>query len=197
MTDLATMADVEEFIGRALTPEEEVRLGAILTKLSELFRMESGQQFTPGASEVRLKSNNGRVYLPQRPVVSVDSVLTDDGRAVPFELHGQWLWISRGGFVVVSYMHGSATVPDLVRTTIADAARQILGVSADAVAGVSQGGITAGPYSEQKTYATWAQGGSARLSPEDRGIARSFRVRVPASWSARPGAWPGDGRRDW
>lgn len=197
MTDLATTHDVEEFIGRALTPEEVTRLGPILTKLSALFRSESGQEFTLGGSDVRLKVNGGRVYLPQRPVGAVLSVVDDHDRAVAYTQRGQWLRVAASGFVVVAYTHGSPEVPELVRTTIADAARQILGINADAVAGVSQGGVTAGPYSEQKTYAAWAQGGSTRLSPEDLAIARSFRVKVPTSWASNPGMRPRGGSHVW
>lgn len=193
MADLATVEDVEAFIGRDLTPDEESRVGAILTKLSELFRREARQHFTPDISTVRLKVQSGRVRLRQSPVIDVAGVTDDRGHNLPFRRDGQWLYVSYIGFVTVMYEHGSVEVPELVKLTIADAARQVLGISKDAQQGVAQAGATAGPYSEQRTYATWAQGGSARLSPEDLAIARSYRVYVPGAHSSRPGAWPADG----
>jgi hypothetical protein len=185
MTDLATAEDVEEFLGRDLTSEESVRVVPILAKLSDLFREASGQLFTPGESEVRLRVNGGRVYLPQRPVVAVESVLDDRNRAVTYTRHGQWLTVRCHGFVVVKYMHGAEAVPDGVRGVIADAARQVLAVSPDAVHGVTQTGTTAGPFSTQHTYASWASGGSARLSPEDLSYAKTFRLKVAGTWSAK------------
>lgn len=183
VVQLASPVDVAAAIGRALTPEEAARADAILDKLSELFRRESGQQFTPGTSTVRVKVNGGRVYLRQRPVTAVDVVTDDAGADVSYTRVGQWLTVPLGSheFVTVTYQHGGV-VPDLVRLTVADAARQVLGVAPAAVAGVSQTSETTGPWTRQATYAAWAVGGAARLSPEDLTLARSFRVKVPTVW---------------
>lgn len=186
VTQLASKEDVEAALGRDLTSEEDARVGAILDKLSELFRRESGQQFTPGTSTVRLKVNGGRVYLPQRPVTEVTSVKDDAGADVAHDRHDQWLTVPMVSheFVTVTYSHGG-TVPDVVRTSVADAARQVLMIAPAAVGGVTQRGTTTGPFSGQESYATWAQGGSARLSPDDVALARSFRVKVPTVWVSR------------
>lgn len=186
MTDyvaLATSVDVEAVIGRALTDSERIRSVAILTKLSELFRRESGQQFTPGTSTVRLKVDNGEVLLTQTPVVGVLSVHDDEGQPVTYTRTGRLLRVPlrAHSFVVVNYTHGGP-VPELVRTTIADAARQILQIDPSAVSGVTQHSETRGPLSWSATYASWAQGGATRLSPEDVALARSFRLRKPTTW---------------
>lgn len=184
MTNLATKSDVVNIIGRDLTDTEAARVDAILTKLSELFREESGQMFTPGESHVRLKVNGGQVYLPQRPVVEVHEVTTLGGRDVAFRRHGQWLYVSLDSsqMVLVRYSHGSEEVPDLVKSVIADAARQILMIAPEAVMGFSQESEGTGPMTSSASYATWAQGGSTRLSPEDRAVARSFRVQLGNVW---------------
>lgn len=180
VVQLASETDVAAALGRDLTTDETARVGAILDKASELFRRRSGQQFTTGTSEVRLKVNGGKVYLPQRPVVSVTSVLDDDGDAVEYTQFKQWLTVdlSSSEFVTVTYSHGG-DVPDVVRLCIADIARKILLISAEATTGVVQSTKTAGPYSKNETYATWAQGGQTMLAPDDVLLAESFRVRIP------------------
>lgn len=180
---LASEDDVVAAFGRDLTPDESARVGAILDKVSELFRLASGQQFTAGRSTVRAKVNGGRAFLQQKPVVTVHSVTDDAGDAVDFELQGRWLVVPMGShaFVTVDYSHGGV-VPDLVRLTVADVARQVLSIDPTAASGVAQASQTTGPFTDQFTYATWAQGGAARLSPEDYTIARSFRVKIPNVW---------------
>lgn len=187
-TQLATADDVVAVLGRALTDSEFLRVGAILDKASELFRRRSGQTFTAATSTVRLKVNGGRVYLPQRPVTSMTSVVDDDAVAVVYTRAGQWLTIdadsdsrTSSSFVTVAYAHGG-TVPELVRLCIADVARQVLSIDPNAAASITQHTQTKGPFTESFTYATWAIGGATRLSPDDNALADSFKVRVPTVW---------------
>lgn len=181
VVQLASEADVVAALGRGLTNSEAARVGAILDKASELFRHRSGQQFTAGSSLVRLKVTANYVDLPQRPVVAVQSVTQDvaGGLALSYDLFQSRLTLDgvrAGAMVRVAYTHGG-DVPDLVRLTIADVARKVLLIDPNAVTGVSQRSETTGPFTEQSTYATWAQGGETRLSPEDNAIADSFRVK--------------------
>ncbi|WP_137771813.1 MULTISPECIES: hypothetical protein [unclassified Microbacterium] len=183
IVQLASQEDVEAAFGRDLTPEEEARVGAILDKASELFRLASGQQFTPGRSVSRIKVNGGRVFLRQKPVTVIHTVTDDRGRGIPFELSPRWLTVPRRSheFVNVDYSHGG-DVPDLVRLTIADVTRQVLSINPNAAEGVTQYSATTGPFTDQYTYATWAQGGATRLAPDDLAVAHSFRLRVPNVW---------------
>lgn len=183
VVQLASVEDVEEALGRDLTADESARAGAILDKASELFRLASGQQFTPGQSQVRVKVNGGRVFLRQSPVTEVHSVTDDNGREVFYGRFKQWLTVPKisNQFVIVDYSHGGE-VPELVRLTVADVARQVLSIDPVASSGVSQFSETTGPFTDQLTYATWAQGGATRLSPEDQAVARSFRVKIPNVW---------------
>ena len=178
MVALAATADVEALLGRSLTPEESLRVDAILVKASELFRLEARQQFTPGTSTQRLRVIDGSAHLPQRPVVSVTTVQDDGGVDVAgWSLSGYRLIVplESGSWANVTYDHGASPVPDLVRTTVADVARKVLEIDPKAAQGVSQFGRTTGPFSDQLTYATWAQGGQTMLAPDDRAIARSYR----------------------
>lgn len=181
---LASPDDVVVALGRDLTESEEARVDSVLRKASALFRREARQLFTPGFSDVRLKVNGGRVYLPQSPVTDVTSVVDDDGAAVAYTRRQQWLRVPLGSdsFVIVVYAHGDVEVPDLVRTTVAEVAMKVFQLAPEAVSGVSQYSETRGPFTESRTYAAWSVGGQTALSPDVVAIARSFRVTVPTVW---------------
>lgn len=185
VTPLASNADVEAALGRVLTSDETAKVGAILDKASELFRVRSGQQFTPGTSDVRLRVTADYVTLPQRPVVSVEAVTRDceGGAAVTYQQFKSRLTldcVTAGEFVRVSYTHGGV-VPDAVRLCIADLARKVLSIDPNAVAGITQHGETRGPFSRQDSFATWAQGGQTMLSPDDNALADTFRTKAYGS----------------
>ncbi|MGW4718873.1 hypothetical protein [Nocardia sp. NPDC004260] len=183
MDPLATEVDVAAQLGRDLTTAEQTRVAGILIKASELFRREAGRTFTPGETTVRLKVEGGRVRLAEEPATGVTAVLDDAGNSLDYELAGQWLIVSRNGyllssheFVTVTYTH-SGPVPDLVRLTIAEIAVKVLNISRQASAGIVTQQRSAGGYQETNTYAQWALGGGTTLSPEDLKVARSYRHR--------------------
>lgn len=84
MTDLATLTDVEDRIGRNLTVDEQRIATRLLADASAAVRLYTGQQFTldlddqdppePIPDVVKLKVRNGKVRLPQRPVVEISTV---------------------------------------------------------------------------------------------------------------------------
>lgn len=178
---LAESTDVSDALGRDLTPSEAKQVPGNLLKVSELFRLEARQQFTRGRSTNRLRVNAGALTLPQRPVRTVHTV--DGEPADRFTLIGQRLEVpvATGTFVVVDYEHGYDEVPDLVRLTVAGVVAQLLEADPRARAGVSQRGETRGPFSVQETYASWAQGASPRLAPDDVRTAQSYRVKTYGS----------------
>ena len=173
---LADVDDVAAAFGRDLTSDEQDRVEAILEKASELFRRRSGQQFTEGTSTVRLKVNGGEVRLTQRPVVSVASVTLDDGTDVSWSLFGSVLTVPlrSSDFVRVTYTHGG-DVPDVVRLCIAELAKRVLSIDANAAAGETSHMDVDGPFTTQRSYATWAQGGQTMLAPDDLALADSFK----------------------
>lgn len=181
VTPLASVVDVESAFGRYLTPAESDRAEAVLAKVSELFRRESGQHFTSGSSSVRVKVDGQRVYLPQRPVVSITSVIDEDGVDVEYTQFGQWLEdveLGSDQFVTVTYSHGG-TVPDLVRLTVAEAVKTVLSIAEPATQGITQRSEADGSLSESTSYAAWAVGGQTMLSPADVALARSYHFRPP------------------
>jgi hypothetical protein len=179
VVQLASAEDVVAALGRDLTSEEATRVEAILDKASELFRIRSGQQFTPGTSEVKLMVHSGEVRLPQRPVTSVASVKDMEGNSVSFTRFMSVLTVTGcAGPVIVNYQHGAATVPDVVRLCIAEIAKKVLSIDPHAASGVTQYGKTSGPFSDQWSYATWAQGGQTMLAPDDAALADTFRIRL-------------------
>lgn len=180
VTPLASQTDVVAAIGRALTTEEAARIGAILDKASEQFRRASGQLFTPGTSTVRLKSNGGRVRLPQRPVDTITSVKDDAGNLVAYTQFKSTLTttLRSDQFVIVDYTHGASEVPDEVRLCIAEVGKRVLEIPATARSGLSQFSETDGPFSKSGTFAAWAVGGQTMLSPDDVALAKSYRVAM-------------------
>lgn len=179
VVQLATSADVVAALGRALTSDESAKVGAILDKASELFRGRSGQQFTSDTSTVRVRNRAGIVTLPQRPAVSITSVVDDDGAVLvyKFTTKSQITVSSTEKYVTVTYSHGGA-VPDMVRLTVAEIAKKVLSISPDAAKGITASMHTTGPFTDQESYATWAQGGQTMLSPSDDLIALSYRIPV-------------------
>lgn len=175
---LADVADVEAVLGRPLTADEAARVQPILDKASELFRLESGQQFTPGTSENRLRVRGATdVFLPQRPVDSVESVTDDHGEPLTFTFREQIVRLEHRShltFVLVAYTHGGA-VPDVIRLAVAEIGAVVLRIDQQAMSGASQFQETVGPFTRQASYAPWAIGGATRLSPDDIQLARSFR----------------------
>lgn len=173
---LATKDDVVAALGRDLTASETKQADVHLMKVSELFRLEARQQFTPGRSTNRLRVTAGAVTIPQRPVKAVLSVNGSLGSDYP--LFGQRLEVpaQTGTFVHVTYDHGYDEIPELVTLTVAGIVAQLFEADPRARAGVSQRGETRGPFSVQETYAAWAQGAAPRLAPDDRAVAQSYRV---------------------
>ena len=77
----------------------------------------------------------------------------------------------------MTYQAGYREVPDVVATQIADSVARILKIDPRAAAGRTQTSVTTGPFSESGTFATWAVGGQAMLSPDDIALARQYRPR--------------------
>lgn len=189
-TSLASLEDVVALLGRDLTSAETIKATALLAKASALFREEAGRLFAAGTSTVRLKANGGRVYLPE-PIASIGSVVDDRGAPVAYVRRGQWLDTRLGSdaFVTVEYAH-TADVPELARWTVAEVAVTVLTLAPSAASGITQSTTSAGPFSVSETYAAWAVGGKAALSPADTATARTFRPKVPTVWAQSAPAPP-------
>lgn len=179
MAALAQVSDVQVAMGRELTVVETARVEFLLELLSDKFRAEAQQSFAVESFEHRIKVNGCHVTPRRTPLVSVSSVVDDAGVAVPWTMGEGFVHVNLPSdrFVVMTYTAGLTDVPVVVRHQIADSARRILSIAPAAIEGRTQVSQTAGPYSEQSQFATWAVGGQAMLSPDDIALARKFRPR--------------------
>lgn len=188
MDPLASQSDVEARLGRVLTGVEELRIEALLRDASANVRRVSTQMFTLGTTTgLVLGRRNGKVRLPQRPVVSVASVTDLNDNALTYTRAGDWLtvslnllnsweiepWTNPPTEIKVTYTHGG-TVPDLIVGVVASVVARSLGVDPSET-GTVQHQIDG--FSET-LGAAGAQGPVAMLASE-REICESFK---------RPGA---------
>lgn len=183
---LATNADVEAALGRALTPTETNRVAQLLASASARFRAEARQQITPATSTVRLRAMSSAsplhgqawwscwVRLPQRPVVAVTAVVDMDGSAVDFEhLADDLVGVRACGRVDVTYDHGYAEIPAAVVGVVAQMAARALGTPPDQ-SGITQESIVG--YSYQLGGA--AAAGAFGMLPDELAVARSYGRRA-------------------
>lgn len=173
---LATIADVEARLGRALSEAEESKATAWLTDASAMFVQRAVQKFEVGESTVRLFPRDGIVRLVQRPVIEIISVVDLDGVELDYTYDGFQSLYELGSYspVIVNYEHGSDIIPDDVVAVVAGMVVRTLQIPADAAAGVQQ--QTVGPFSQ--SYASWAVGGQVLMSPADVQVANSYRDRT-------------------
>lgn len=173
---LATIADVEQRLGRALTAAELPKATAWLEDASALFVQRATQQFEVGESRVRLFPRDGVVRLTQRPVIEVSSVKDLDGVEIDFTFDGHQSIYDLGSYspVIVEYEHGSEDVPADVIAVVAGMVVRTLSIAPDAVSGVTQQAV--GPFSQ--SYATWAVGGQVMLSPAEQEVAKAYREKT-------------------
>jgi hypothetical protein len=173
---LATIADVEARLGRALTPAELSKATAWLQDASALFVQRATQQFEMGESRVRLFPRDGVVRLVQRPVISIVSVKDIDGVEIDYTFDGHQSIYDLGSYspVIVEYEHGSEDIPADVVAAVAGVVVRTIQIAPDAVSGVTQQSV--GPFAQ--SYATWAVGGQVMLSPAEEKIANAYREKT-------------------
>jgi len=169
MEPLATEADLVARLGRDLTPDEQVRVCALLADASAMIRAYTGRDFTLTVDDTAvLRATGATVRLPQRPVVEVTKVEAIGAPQTPDITLADWLFdgidqirIGEGNFVInlpeiwwdddgypgtyrVTYTHGYAQVPpDVVAVACAMTLRTL--TSPAMVGGVTS--ETVGPYS--------------------------------------------------
>lgn len=173
---LATIADIEARLGRALTTPETSQATAWLDDASAMFVQRAVQKFEVSESTVRLFPRDGIVRLVQRPVIEVTEVTDIDGVEIDFTFDGHQSIYELGSFspVIVNYEHGSAIIPADVVAVVAGMVVRTLLVPDDAAAGIQQQSV--GPFSQ--SFASWAVGRQVLLSPSDIEVANYYRERT-------------------
>lgn len=189
---LAVPADLEELLGRALTIPEAAKAKALLRSASIRIRSFCRQTFDLVTDDaVTLRPLDDKLRLPQRPVIDVTLVEAVGSNGIPDLTIPGWTFdgvdtitiagVSSSTFVAlpawwddldrgtptcrVTYSHGYAYYPDLIRDIAAGAALRTL-VSPTPVEGQTQ--VTVGQYTEQFQQAAGAPGLAVRLSAQDK-----------------------------
>jgi hypothetical protein len=173
---LATIADVEARLGRALTGGETSQATAWLVDASAMFVQRAVQKFEVSESTVRLFPRDGIVRLVQRPVIEIVSVTDIDGVEIDYTYDGHQSIYELGTYspVIVNYDHGSADIPDDVVAVVAGMVVRTLLVPDDAAAGIQQQSV--GPFSQ--SFAAWAVGRQVLMSPSDIEVANYYREKT-------------------
>lgn len=152
-----------------------VTYGALM-RASARIRGHVGQQITRGTSTTVLPRSNRR--LPQRPVVSVTSVLDEDGVALDadaWELQGDRIVTDYQGRLTVTFEHGLSVLPDELVELVCSVAARIGGMPAELISGVQQQG--AGPY--QLTYGWDAHKAASGLTQGEKDVLDRYWPRLP------------------
>lgn len=203
---LATDTDIRERLGRELTTAETARVGALLSDVSARVRNYTGREFTQRTSTVRLRVHNGRLVLPQRPVVSITSItaINRDGTAGPviagwywdglytvtLPLPGQiangpeWpdysAWGAFNRSVDIVYVHGDPVVPDIVVAVVCSIVMRAFGRKPE------EGGMTSESI-DGYSYSVGAIGAAGALGmfPDEQAALDVFRLQAGTTWTSR------------
>lgn len=137
---------------------------AYLARASQRIRAYTRQRITSGTSTVDLTHP---FMLPERPVVSITSIVDQDGTAIDdYEVHGQmlafpWPYPER---VTVTYSHGYAEVPDTLVELACSIASRIYRTSDAVYSGLR----TEQTGAEMAVYGADAYAGATSLTAEEK-----------------------------
>ena len=195
---LATAEDLATRLGVALTPEETTRADALLARASGLVQDAAKQEIELVEDDVLTMrgTNEERLLLPQRPVVSVASVTLDGVEVGGWYVDGNVLvrdgcdqdgvtlnWWGRGfgsprQELVVTYSHGFAAdaIPATVQAVVLEAVVRVW-VNPGAVVGESHG-------SEQVQFMNGQPTGLLLMAHEEKALKRIFGRRLGAVWQS-------------
>jgi hypothetical protein len=171
---LATTLDAEAF-GLTVTSEA-------LLRASTRVRSFTGQQISAGTSTVTLRGPVSR--LPQRPVVSVTSVVDSDDAVVEYEMNGSQITACSTDLLTVVYDHGYADgeVPDEVLEIVCTVAARIDGTSEALTQGVTQ----EQSGSASQTFGMDAFRAVSGLTSEEKAILKSLFPKLGGIVVQRP-----------
>lgn len=169
MDALATTSDAALF-------DLTVTDGALM-RASARIRGHVRQQITYGASTTILPWSNRR--LPERPVVSVESVTDEDGvtltEGTDWKLVGDRIDTSSTGRLTVAYTHGFTALPDELVELVCTVAARMGGMPAELQAGVRS--QSAGPF--QQTYGWDSYKAASGLTEGEKQVLARYWPRLP------------------
>jgi hypothetical protein len=194
---LAEIGDVEDRLGRDLAPTEVRQAQAALNDASAVVRNYTRRSFTREQTTQRLRPVGGRVSLPQRPVVSIETVVvigdvgqritlpawtwdggnelwiySDSGQIINLSESLADLFLYRTPIVEVTYTHGFTEIPGDIVAVVAGKAAAILSLPAS-----SGGGVVSAQAADTYSYqlAGFARSGPLSFSDADRQILNTYR----------------------
>jgi hypothetical protein len=131
VANIITVLDLENFMGREFTPEEEVQAAAIIESVTAVIEDEVDASFEFVEDDVMITQADGHGILEfnERPIVDVTSVTKVDETEVDgWEFDGLStiynLWPNQ--VVIVTYSHGFETVPRAIKTVALGMASRIV-----------------------------------------------------------------------
>lgn len=153
MSQFASTTDLAHLLKRALTTDESVAADLALTLVTDAIKTETDQQIEHVTNDVVTLQGNwtNKLELPEWPVLGVSAV-TVNGAALAagtwfLAAHTLWRgnlpifngpddwggdlffssWLGPGQAIVVTYSHGFATIPDVIRAVCIRAALRLVG----------------------------------------------------------------------
>lgn len=181
MANLASVADIEDRLGRELSDAETTRVEALLVDASAAVRVYTGRPFGTSTVTKRVRTRDGSVRLPPN-VSAVTSVATIGGTPLTFEWDGlnrislalnlnrfdlDWAPVS---VVDVTYTVTNATVPPAVKAVVCQMVERAFGRPGDQ-SGVQQESISGYSYSVGSAAAS----GPLGMLPDEKATLNKFR----------------------
>lgn len=200
---LCDLEDVEDRLGRDLSPDEQRKATAVLTDASAVVRSYCRRDFTRATTTGRYRPVGDRVTLPLRPVLAVSGVwaVTSYGTTVyrtplvvwqwaggpevylgdtSLVINGPWIdWSDSHVWVDVEYTHGYDAVPADIVTVVANMVVKTLSVPGGGLIDME----TVGSYNVR--YSTITAAGPLGLTDGDRQILNKYRTTVNHSVEMR------------
>lgn len=180
MSALAGVDDLADRLGKTLVGADAVRAQSLLVDASAKVRSYTGQDINLATTTTRLRVRNGRSTLPQRPIVSITSVVDVNGVAITgYQQRGDVLYFGSVllneweieprrtalKLIDVTYVHGfdDGDIPEILVAIVCQVAGRAFGTpSTDA--GVTQENM--GSYGYQ--LGTAAGSGPVGLLPDEK-----------------------------
>ena len=191
MANLATIADIEDRLGRALADEDErVRVEALLRDASAAVRAYTGQQWKTGATTAKVRPRLD--FVSFKGITSVTSIVnTATGNDVPYQWDGMdriYLWppayrysidydfVAMPSVVTVSYVADDPP-PDEVLAVTCQMVLRASGVDPQS-SGHQQESIAGYSYSVGIAAASAGVG----MLPDERRVLDSYRALGRSIW---------------
>lgn len=187
MEAFATADDLASRLNRVFTAEEETWIDGLLADASDHLRSVIGQIVYPSSqSTYTAYPVEGRVDIPQHPVVSIDAV-ERDGEAVDYTARPGFILLDGDEPVSVTFTYGYADPPnELVRLACVLVSQTLLPLEAQL--GLTAGGLSSVQLDDFKL--AWADAGEGSgmslTSHAEANVRRAFGASANTTVDVHP-----------